>query len=156
MSVHWQFLSGARLLLAAMLTVPAAARPTARAQNVTGSLTVSATILPPVTREMTRLIAFDVARDGLAHVETTAPVAGPVSQIVMWSVSSSADGFVAVEQPPMLIEAAQRSAAPAHPWSPQPARLRFVTDVGRTSSTSADASPRSVIVRIHYLVVPGT
>jgi hypothetical protein len=89
-------------------------------------------------------------------VETTAPVAGPVSQIVMWSVSSSADGFVAVEQPPMLIEAAQRSAAPAHPWSPQPARVRFVTDVGRTSSTSADASPRSVIVRIHYLVVPGT
>lgn len=158
MSVRWQSLSRSRLTLAAMLAVLSLARPAAYAQNVNGSLAVSATILPPVPKQETRLTAFSVGRDGKAQLETTGPVAGPVSQIVMWSVSSSATGFVPVEQPPMRIRAAH-AAEPMAPTSSRGTRatpLRFGVDLGATQGSPVDSSSHDVTVRIHYLIVPGT
>jgi hypothetical protein len=152
MSVRWHLLKDARLLLAAMLAVLPVSRPTAHAQNVSGALAVSATILPPAPSTETRLTAFTVGRDGVARLETTAPVATSASQIVMWSVSSSTNGFVPVAQPPMRIQAARRG----EPETPTTARLRFGIDLGDTSSAPTDSSTRDVTVRIQYLIVPGT
>ena len=152
MSVRWHSLPDARLLLAAMLAVLPVPRPAARAQNVNGSLAVSATILPPVPSTEARLTAFSVGRDGVARLETTAPIATSASQIVMWSVSSSTNGLVPVAQPPMRIQVARRS----EPEPPITTRLRFGIDLGETSSAPTDSSTRDVTVRIHYLIVPGT
>ena len=158
MSVRWHSLSEARLTLAAMLAVLVLARPAAHAQSVNGSLAVSATILPPVPKQETRLTAFSVGRDGKAQLETTAPVAGPVSQIVMWSVSSSANGFVPVEQPPIRIQGAPATEPKASTsWRGMRAtRLRFGVDLGATQGSPVDSSSHDVTVRIHYLIVPGT
>ena len=158
MSVRWHSLSDARLTLAAMLAVLAVAGRAAHAQSVNGSLAVAATILPPVPQQEIRLTAFNVARDGIAELETTAPVAGSVSQIVMWSVSSSANGFVSVEQAPMRIQAthAPESEAPSSLRGMRAKRLRFGVDLGATSGTAIDSTSRNVTVRIHYLIIPGT
>lgn len=158
MSVPWHSLSEARITLAAILAALALARPAAHAQNVHGSLSVSATILPPIARQETRLTAFSIARDGIAQLETTAPVAGSVSEIVMWSVSSSANGFVAVEQTPMLIGAAHAPEPEAPPSlrGLRATRLRFGVNLGSNDGWPTDTSTRDVIVRIHYLIVPGT
>jgi hypothetical protein len=158
MSVPWHSLSEARIALAVILTVLALAGPAAHAQNVNGSLSVSATILPPIARQETRLTAFSIARDGIAQLETTAPVAASVSQIVMWSVSSSANGFVAVEQAPISIGAAH-APEPEGPTSlpgMRATRMRFGVNLGSNDGWPTDTSSRDVIVRIHYLIVPGT
>lgn len=158
MSVRWHSPLKARLVLAASLTVLVMARPTARAQNAHGSLAVSATILPPAPNQETRLTAFSVGRDGVARLETTSSIAAPVSRIVMWSVASSANGFVPVAQPPMRIQATPRpkSGAPTSSRETQEMRLHFGVDLGETASAPTDSSRRDVTVRIHYLIVPGT
>jgi hypothetical protein len=159
MSVRSQSLSEARLSLVAMLAVRLIAAPTAHAQNVNGSLAVSATILPPAPGQETRLTAFTVGRDGIARMETTTSIAAPVSRIVMWSVSSSANGFVPVTQAPVRIQAAQHrdSEDLASSLGTRQMRLRFGVDLGGTGSSSpADSSVRDVTVRIHYLIVPAT
>ena len=158
MSVRWHSLVEARLSSVAMLAVLLMARPTAHAQSVNGSLAVSATILPPVPRLETRLTAFSVGRDGVARMETRSSIAAPVSQIVMWSVSSSTNGFLPVMQPPMRIQAAQRqkSEDSASPLATREMRLRFGVDLGGTGSSPADSSARDVTVRVHYLIVPAT
>ena len=158
MSVRWHSLSESRLTLAAMLTALSLARPAAHAQNVNGSLAVSATILPPVPKQETRLTAFSVGRNGNAQLETTAPGAGPVAQIVMWSVSSSANGFVPVEQPPMRILAAHATEpnAPTSSRGVPATRLRFGVDLGAVQGSPVDSTSHDVTVRIHYLIVPGT
>lgn len=158
MSLRWHSLLEVRLVLAALLTVLPMARPTARAQNVNGSLAVSATILPPAPSQETRLTAFSVGRDGVARLETTASIAAPVSRIVMWSVSSSANGFVPVTQPPMRIQVTPRPEPEASTSSrgTQEIRLRFGVDLGEIASAPTDSRARDVTVRIHYLIVPGT
>jgi hypothetical protein len=158
MSVSWHSLPDARLTCALLFAVLALAWPPAGAQNVNGSLAVFATILPPIERQETRLTAFRMARDGGAHVEMTGPVARSVSQIVMWTVATSPNGLVPVEQTPLLIEAA-REPAPESPMpsrDPRATRLRFDVGLGETSGAATDSSPRNVTVRIHYLIVPGT
>lgn len=148
-----------RLPLVAMLTALAVAQPAAQAQYVNGSIAVSATILPPAPKQATRLIAFSVERSGIARLESTAPIPGAVSQIVMWTVSSSANGFVPVEQPPLRIYANPRPEAPELPASARAsraARLRYEVDLGGASSSPSESSPRDVTVRINYLIVPGT
>jgi hypothetical protein len=152
MSVRWHSLPDARLLLAAMLAVLPMPWPAAHAQNVNGALAVSATILRPAPSTEARLTAFTVGRDGVARLETTVPIATSASQIVMWSVSSSTNGFVPVAQPPMRIQAARRG----EPGLPTTTRLRFGIDLGGTSNAPADSSMRDVTVRVHYLIVPGT
>lgn len=158
MSSRWHSLLEARRVFAALLTVLPMAWPTAHAQNVNGSLAVSATILPPAPSQETHLTAFSVGRDGVAQLETTTSIAAPVSRIVMWSVSSSANGFVPVTQPPMRIQVTPRpeSEAPTSSRETHEMRLRFGVDLGETASAPADASTRDVTVRIHYLIVPGT
>ena len=158
MHVRWHSLSSVRLSLAAMLTVLAIPRPTAHAQNVDGAITVSATILPPVPTQETRVVSFKVTPDGLAQLETTAPIAGAVSRIVMRTVSSSANGFVPVEQAPLRILGAQRRASVIVPASRErrAAPLRYELDLGEAGDAPPDTSSRSVTVRIEYLIVPGT
>ena len=158
MSVRWHSLSEPRLRLAAMLAVLALAWPAAHAQNVNGSLAVSATILPPVAKQETRLTAFSMTRDGRAQLETTVLIAGPVSQIMMWSVSSSANAFVPIQQSPMLIEAvhAPESEAPTSSRRTRATRLRFGVDLGASKASPVDSSSRNVTVRIQCLIVPGT
>lgn len=157
MSVRWHSLSEARLLLAAMFAVLLVSHPAAHAQNVRGSLPVSATILPPVPRPETRLTMFSIGRDGRAQLQTTSSIAVPVSRIVMWSVSSSTNGFVPVMQPPMRIQARRReSDAPASSPDAQQMRLRFGLDLGDIDRSPSDSSTREVTVRIHYLIVPAT
>ena len=142
-------------MLAAMLAVLAMARSTAHAQNVNGSLAVSATILPPVANQETRLTGFTVGRDGSAQLETTASIAAPVSRIVMWSVSSSANGFAPGAQAPTRIMAAPRQDSNAADRSRE-MRLRFGVNLGEPDGAPADSSARTVTVRLHYLIVPGT
>jgi hypothetical protein len=158
MSVRWHSLSDARLTLAAMLAVLAIAWPAAHAQNVDGLLTVSATILPPVAKQVIRSTAFSVARNGSAQLETTAPVAGSVSQIVRWNVSSSAKESVSVDAAPMRIEAAHatESNLPTSLCGMPATRLRFGVELGATNGSPIDSSSRYVTVCIHYLIVPGT
>ena len=145
-------------MLAAMLAVLAMARSTAHAQNVNGSLAVSATILPPVANQETRLTGFTVGRDGSAQLETTASIAAPVSRIVMWSVSSSANGFAPGAQAPTRIMAAPRQDSNAADRSRETRemRLRFGVNLGEPDGAPADSSARTVTVRLHYLIVPGT
>ena len=158
MSVRWHSLSEARRTLAALLAMLAVARTAAHAQNVNGSLTVSATILPPVAMQRARLTSFSMVRGGIAQLEMTPPVPRSVSQIVMWSVSSSANGFVFVQQAPMLIEAVhtQESDAPTSKRDMQATRVRFNVNLGATNGSPIDSTSRNVTVRIHYLIVPGT
>ena len=158
MHVRWRSLSSVRLSLTATLTVLAIPRPTAHAQNVDGAITVSATILPPVPTRETRILSFKVTRDGLGQLETTAPIAGAVSQIVMWTVSSSANGFVPVEQAPLRILGAQRraSAVVSSSRERRAAPLRYEVDLGEASGSPPDSSSRCVNVRVEYLIVPAT
>ena len=127
----------------------------ALAQTVSGSLSVSATILPPVTTPAVKPLSFHVERDGTARLETTSPFAGAVSAIVMSTVASSANGFVPVAQRPVLVgatpssrqlEASAASAAAAPRW-------RYAIPLDAPADRTAT---RDVTVRITYLVVPGT
>ena len=158
MLVRWHSLTSVRLSMAAMLTALAMPRPTAHAQNVDGAVTVSATILPPVPTQDTRIVSFRVTRDGLAQLETTAPIAGAVSQIVMRTVSSSANGFVPVKQQPLRILGVQRResvfASSSREMRAPP--LRYEVNLGEATGSPPDSSARSVTVRIEYLIVPGT
>ena len=125
-------------------------------QQVSGALGVALTVLPPVATRAVELLAFDVERDGVGRLETTAPAAGAVSLIVMATVASSADGCVPVAQAPVLVEADHRrlspGLSPASKRSRAP-RMTYRVNLGRppVGSESRDAS-----VRISYLVVPGT
>src|SRR5690348_6655311 len=71
-----------RVLARAAMGMLLVAMPTlAPAQSLSGAMAVSATILPPDETRAPKLISFNVARTGIARVETAAPVAGAVSQI---------------------------------------------------------------------------
>lgn len=155
MSARWHSLSDARLALAAMLAILAPARPAAHAQAANGSLAVSATILPPAASQATRLTAFSVARDGIATLEVTGP-AGSGSRIVMWSVWSSANGSVSVEHAPTRIETLAQQEVPTPLRGVRTTRLRFGVDVGATNRSPVDTCSRTVTVRMHSLIVPGT
>ena len=158
MSVPWHSRSTARLSLVATLAVLPVLHPAAHAQNVHGSLAVSATILPPAPKPETRVTAFSVGRDGVARLETRSSIDAPVSRIVMWSVSSSTNGYVPVMQPPMRIQAARRreSDDPSSSGETREMRSRFGVDLGDIGRSPADSSARDVTVRLHYLIVPGT
>jgi len=127
----------------------------ALAQTVSGSLSVSATILPPVTTPPVKPLSFRVERDGTARLETTSPFAGAVSAIVMSTVASSANGFTPVPQRPALVsatpsrehlEASAASAVVAPRW-----RYAIPLDAPADRTATHD-----VTVRITYLIVPGT
>src|SRR5215210_9532677 len=66
------------LTLAVIITTLVLAPAGARAQRVSGFLGVSATVLPPIIKKAAELTSFHVQRNGIAHLETTTPVAGAV------------------------------------------------------------------------------
>ena len=142
--------------LSAIVMVLIAMPAVAPAQSVSSGMAVSARILPPVDTRPPRLISVSVARTGLALLETAAPIAGGVSQIVMVTISSPTNSFAPVTQPAALVKATHRNwsgagTAPSDTSATQ--RMGFVVDVGRPPT---DSAPHAVSVRITYLIVPGT
>jgi hypothetical protein len=134
-------------LLAALLGGSTA---TADAQRVGGSIGVSLTILESVATRAVALTGFRLEPDGRATLETTAPTAGRISQLVMARVSSSADGFRPVDATPVLLSGGRDEEAGRGAGAP---RMRHRVDIGRTTS---GAAVRDVRLRIEYLVVAGT
>ena len=142
--------------LAAILASLATAPAITWAQHVGGALGVSLTVLPPAGTQRVDLISFHVARDGIARLETTAPIASSVSVIVMSTVSSSTNGFVPLAQAPALVNATRRrerleAATPPH--NARAPQLRYEVQLNPASLHSAS---HDVWVRITHLVVPGT
>ena len=149
--------SGAWLSSVAMLVALLAPRR-ASAQRTHGSLGVAATILPAVPTHAARLISMNVERDGIVRLETAPPRIGSVTQIVMCTVSSSANGFVPVEHAPILVEMLRGDSpgrAPLQSGRRAP-QVRFDLDVAPSGAVAPDSSTRDVTLRIDYLVVPGT
>ena len=150
-------------LLAA--TLLAATPQWARSQNLQagGSIGVSLTILQPVATRPVQLLAFSVDRSGIARIETSVPVTGPASQVVMTSVSSSTSDFVPVAQAPVLIsgrqaersgDAAATGQRVAADRASSPARLAYVVDIGRQER--GVVGQRAIQLRIQHLTVAGT
>jgi hypothetical protein len=117
---------------------------------------VSLNVLPPVRTQPVDVISFSVARDGRIRLETTAPIAGPVSMIVMSTVSSSTNGFLRVVQASALLNATHRRGrfdARTPPHDPRAPRLRYDMELGLAPVRS---EPRDISIRITCLVIPGT
>ncbi|HEX7978076.1 MAG TPA: hypothetical protein VF461_05700 [Gemmatimonadaceae bacterium] len=148
--------SGAWFSAALICAMRAIAPAGALAQSVSGSISVSATVLPPIMMPAVKPVSFRVERNGVAQLETTPPYYGAVSAIVMSTVSSSANGFIPVARPPALVKAtrgnalfeATRSAADS-----VASRWRYEIPL---DATPGRTEPHDVIVRITYLIVPGT
>ena len=134
------------------ITVPAVAP----AQSVSGAMAVSATVLPPDGARSPELISVSVARPGIARLETRAPTAATVSQIVMVTLSSPTSSFPPMVQDPTLVPATRRrnawGAAPTPGDTSVAPRLSYEVHVGRPS-LGPNAVPISV--RVSYLIVPG-
>jgi len=107
-----------------------------------GSIGVSLTILPPVSTQPVRVIGFDVDRNGVATLQTTAPTSASVSQIVMASVVRETAGAATAT--------AESPLAPTMVASPD---LRYVVDLGAPRATVAR---QPVQLRLQYLTVAGT
>lgn len=142
--------------LAAILVALATAPAITWAQHLGGALGVSLTVLPPASTQPVALLSFRVAGDGIARLETTAPIASSVSAIVMSSVSSSASGFVPLAQAPVLLNATHprtpREDTTRLPNSRAP-QMRYEVEL---EPAAAHAQSHNVSLRITYLVVPGT
>ena len=138
------------VLFTTVVAVPAAAL----AQRVSGVLGVSATVLPPIMTTAVNPFLLRLLPNGVARLETTAPFAGAVSLIVMSTVSSSANGFVPVAQPPFLVKPTPRKELlEGTSGSNEAPRWWYDVDLGPRQSRS---EANDVTVRITYLIVPGT
>jgi hypothetical protein len=113
-----------------------------RTQQVSGSIGASLTIPPPAAAPLWRVTELDVARDGIARIETTLPSPAATSQLVMARVSSSTAGFTPEPQPPTLVPPASSGV-----------RLHHVVKVKRDRRAPA---PLPVELRVEYLIVAGT
>ncbi|MEO6527528.1 MAG: hypothetical protein ABIP93_12940 [Gemmatimonadaceae bacterium] len=148
MLVRSKSLSAARLLaqgaiVVAMLTGTRAATAEGQSMRAGGSMGVSLRILQPVATQEVQLLGFSVDRAGIARIETSAPVSGPTSQVVMTSISSSTSSVAPVDQAPVLVGGTQRVAS-----------LSYLIDLGKRDRAAAGARP--VQLRIQYLAVAGT
>jgi len=144
------------LLLAAVSMVFATMPRIAWAQHVTGALGVTATILPPDRSQAPQLVSVTLAPTGVARVETAAPIAGRVSQIVMVTVSSPTNSFAPIVHPPVLVLATPVENRPGERATSDTSlapRQDYSVDLG---SPPGGAGTDSVAVRITYLIVPGT
>jgi hypothetical protein len=132
----------ARIALAAMVMLLGFGR-SARAQSMRagGSIGVSLTILPPVATQPVRLVGFDVDRNGLATVRTTASASASASQIVMTSVALGS-----------TVGSTGRRVATVVPSSGA-ATVRNVVDLGKSRGAE---SRQTVQLRLEYLTVAGT
>jgi hypothetical protein len=140
---RWKSLTMASLLAAVVIVV---APDVASSQRAGGSIGVSLTVLQPVASHPVEITGFHVNRDGTATLRTTAPTTSRVSQLVMARVSSSASGFVAADQAPVVVrglDSAERDAR----------ELSYRVDVGQPTTSG---TARDVQLRIEYLTVAGT
>jgi hypothetical protein len=167
MMVRSTSLVAARLVAqgAIVIAMLAGARPevaSGQSMRTGGSMGVSLTILQPIATQPVQLLGFSVDRAGMATIETSAPVSGPASQVVMTSVSSSTSSFVPVLQAPTLVGGRQRAAsgdaterdASGTSSASAPARFSYLIDLGKRDKASV--GPRPVQLRIQYLAVAGT
>jgi hypothetical protein len=129
-------------LIAGLLLLTAG---TVTAQNVGGSIGVSLTILQPVTTQAVQIVGFNVDRTGMATVETTSPVTGAATQLVMTNVSSSSSRFVPQQQASSLVRGEQQQRTPA--------RISYQVNVGKHVH-GVDREPVQLLVQ--YLAVAGT
>jgi hypothetical protein len=144
------------VLLATVSMVFATMPGTARAQHVSGTLGVAATILPPDRSQAPQLLSVSLTPSGVARVETAAPIAGVVSQIVMVTVSSPTNSFAPIVHPPVLVLATpgeNRSGGAVASETTPALRQDYSVDL---SPPQGGAGTDSVSVRITYLIVPGT
>ena len=148
----WRAWPSLVVILTALATAPAITW----AQHLSGALGVSLVVQPPAGTQPVNVISFRVGRDGIARLETTSPIVGAVSAIVMSTVSSSANGFVAQARAPALVNATCRAEwleATIRPRDSRAPQLCHELDLGPASRRSQS---HDVSVRISYLVVPGT
>lgn len=141
--------------LAAILVALATAPAITWAQHL-GALGVSLTVLPPASTQPVALISFRVAGDGIARLETTAPIASSVSAIVMSTVSSSASGSVPLAQAPVLVNATHPGTSPEDTTRPHNSRAPQMRYQVELNPASAHAQSHDVSMHITYLIVPGT
>jgi hypothetical protein len=149
-------LANLSLLLTTVSMVLATIPATARAQRVSGTLGVAATILPPDRSQAPQLVSVTLAPTGVAHVQTAPPIAGAVSEIVMVTVSSPTNSFAPIVHAPVLVLAPfaeNRSGAMTTSETPPARREDYSVDLGLPPDGS---TTDSVSVRITYLIVPGT
>jgi hypothetical protein len=150
---------GRGAIATAVLLAASSGRAQGQSTRTGGSIGVSLTILQPVTTQAVRLLDFHVDRNGMATVETSAPISGSASRAVMSSIVSSASGsevevpMIARESRPALRGDASRSSSAAIADS-APTRFTYLVSVGRPGRAAADARP--VQLRIRYLAVAGT
>ena len=135
---RWRVIAGVALTMSAMMGVAPAIG--AQSTRVGGSIGVSLTILPPVHSAPMRVVGFDVDRNGLATLETTAPTSSSVSLIVMSAVTREA----AVDSNP------RRRASVVSPTETS-APLRHQIDLGAPRLNAP-----AVRLRVSYLTVAGT
>lgn len=149
-------LANLSLLLATVSMVLATIPATARAQRVSGTIGVTATILPPDRSQAPHLVSVSLAPTGVARVETAPPVAGEVSQIVMVTVSSPTNSFAPIVHAPVLVlapSAGNHSGAMTTSETSPARRQDYSVDLGLPPD---GAGTDSVSVRITYLIIPGT
>lgn len=148
-----------------------------RTQQVGGSIGVSLTILEPVAETQPRVIAFDVDRAGIVHIESTLPTSARTSRLVMARVSSSTNGIAAEPQLPMLVPHSRTdSECVSWGWMPKGSGLlpRCEMRLEREAHVIPSERSRSVVIpsersvstdphldrpielRVEYLIVEGT
>ena len=142
--------SSLALLLAVAAVALALTPDRASGQRVGGSIGVSLTVLEPVATRSVQVTNARVGRDGVATVETTAPMSGPTSQLVMSRIVNASNGHAPVPRA-HLVPADRGLAAQdgAHVLA------RITHRIGVADATRP-AGTRDVQLRIEYLTVAGT
>jgi|SRR4051794_26846144 hypothetical protein len=139
------------ILIAASIAVTGGAASLARAQQVTGSIGTSLTILAPIAAQP-RVTGFELGRDGVVRIEGTVPdlagaqrggsAAGGMSELVLARVSSSAVAFTADAQPPASLGASGGEQ-----------RLLHVVKLRRAARA---LDTQRVELRVEYVIFAGT
>jgi hypothetical protein len=130
------------ILSAALVAATGGAASVGRTQQVSGSIGVSLTILPPIAGPQPRVTEFDIGRDSVTRIGATLPSSALTSQLVMVFVSSSSTEFTPEPQPSTLV-----------PPSSSAVRMLHLVKVKRDRRTPA-AQPMAL--RVEYLIVAGT
>lgn len=148
-------------LLGALLALATGA--SASAQSVQGGIGASLTILAPVGGAAVQASALSMSRAGILSMDTTSPVSGPTSQIVMVDVSDDDAAAGSVTRVAMRSGTSERAltqgrAMPVGVDGIAPAagkagdfRVNYAVKVG---TRKVDAA--AVHLTVRYLAVAGT
>ena len=146
----------------ALLATVAAAAPLS-AQSIEGGMQATLMIVEPVGSASVQASGLSLSRSGVLSMDTTSPVAGPTSQIVMVDVTDEDAAAGSATRVAMRTDAGERAlvqgrATPVgqNGLTPSAARatdfrLSYLVRVGT-------ARPHAADVRLHlrYLAVAGT